>query len=130
MNILLIPDKFKGSLSANQVIAAIRKGISKYGCQPLPSPESQVPSQPASAMVIAPKVTRARDRARAARAARARASQWPDVRPKSYRSLPRAPARSCPNSTKNYRCLNAKLQKQSKRYGLNDFGRVSTQKTL
>jgi len=30
MNILLIPDKFKGSLSANQVIAAIRKGISKY----------------------------------------------------------------------------------------------------
>jgi len=30
MNILLIPDKFKGSLSANQVIAALRKGISMY----------------------------------------------------------------------------------------------------
>lgn len=30
MNILLVPDKFKGSLSAKQVIAALRKGISKY----------------------------------------------------------------------------------------------------
>ena len=30
MNILLIPDKFKGSLSANEVITAIKKGIIEF----------------------------------------------------------------------------------------------------
>jgi len=30
MNILLIPDKFKGSLTAKEVIAAIKKGISEF----------------------------------------------------------------------------------------------------
>ena len=42
MKVLLIPDKFKGSLSAKGVISAIEKGIKTYG-SPTTSDQAIIP---------------------------------------------------------------------------------------